>query len=99
MKKVVGLGANVLDTLISCHSFPTEDKKIPAEKITLSGGGPVGNALVVMSKLGISAEVIGAFADDTAGKQLLSELKKYGVMTERTTVVSDRKSTRLNSSH
>ena len=88
MKKVVGLGANVLDTLISCKAFPTEDKKIPAEKITFSGGGPVGNALVVMSKLGISAEVIGAFADDTAGKQLLFELKKYGVMTERTTIVS-----------
>lgn len=87
MKKVVGLGANVLDTLISCHSFPIEDKKILAEKITLSGGGPVGNALVVMSKLGISAEVIGAFSDDTAGKQLLSELKKFGVTTERTAIV------------
>ena len=76
MKKVVGLGANVLDTLISCKAFPTEDKKIPAEKITFSGGGPVGNALVVMNKLRIPAEVIGAFADDTAGKQMLFELKK-----------------------
>ncbi len=87
MKRVVGFGANVLDTLISLDAFPTEDKKVKAEKITLSGGGPVGNALVVMSKLGISAEVIGAFANDTAGEYLLSDFKRFGVGIENTALV------------
>ena len=87
MKKVVGLGACVLDTLISCDSYPAEDKKQKAESIFLSGGGPVGNALVVISKLGVKTEVIGGFGSDNAGKYLLDDFKKYGVGVENATVV------------
>jgi sulfofructose kinase len=87
MKKVVGLGACVLDTLISCDSYPAEDKKQRAESIFLSGGGPVGNALVVISKLGVKAEVIGGFGSDNAGKYLLDDFKKYGVGVENATVI------------
>lgn len=91
-KRVVGLGANVLDTLIRCQRFPTEDKKTRAEEIVRVGGGPVGNALVVMSRLGVSAEVIGAFADDTEGKQILSELRSFGISTDHVTVLSGKSS-------
>ena len=87
MKKVVGLGACVLDTLISCDTYPMEDKKQKAESIFLSGGGPVGNALVVMSKLGVQAEVIGGFGSDSAGKYLLEDFTKYGVGVKNATVV------------
>ena len=87
MKKVVGLGACVLDTLISCDTYPMEDKKQKAESIFLSGGGPVGNALVVMSKLGVKTEVIGGFGGDGAGKYLLEDFKKYGVGVQNATVV------------
>lgn len=79
MKKVVGLGACVLDTLINCDKYPIEDTKQKAENIFLSGGGPVGNALVVTSKLGVATEVIGAFADDNAGAYLLKDFQKYNV--------------------
>ncbi len=89
MKKVVGLGACVLDTLISCDTYPTEDKKQKAESICLSGGGPVGNALVVISKLGVKTEVIGGFGGDSAGKYLLDDFKKYGVGVENATVLND----------
>lgn len=88
MKRTVGLGANVLDTLISMKGFPTEDTKSRADGIMQAGGGPVGNALVIMSKLGVSAEVIGAFANDTAGEVILAELKEHGVKTERASVIS-----------
>ena len=81
MKKVVGLGACVLDTLINCDKYPIEDTKQKALGVFVAGGGPVGNALVVMSKLGISAEVVGAFAKDNAGDYLLSDFNKYGVGT------------------
>jgi sulfofructose kinase len=47
----------------------------------------VGNALVVMSRLGVDTEVIGAFADDAAGGEILSELRSYGVSTERTVLL------------
>ena len=90
MKKVVGLGACVLDTLINCDKYPKEDTKQRAESIFLSGGGPVGNALVVVSMLGerfgVKAEVLGAFASDNAGKYLLDDFKKYGVETENAVV-------------
>jgi sugar/nucleoside kinase (ribokinase family) len=92
MKKVVGLGACVLDTLINCKQYPTEDTKQKAESVFLSGGGPVGNALVVMSKLGVFAEVIGGFADDNAGAYLLNDFKKYGVGIKNATVLKDKSS-------
>jgi sugar/nucleoside kinase (ribokinase family) len=86
MKKVVGLGACVLDTLINCDNYPKEDTKQRAQSVFLSGGGPVGNALVVMSKLGIETSVIGGFGSDNAGKYLLDDFKKYGVDVENATV-------------
>ena len=89
MKKVVGLGACVLDTLISCNTYPTEDKKQKAESVFVSGGGPVGNALVVMSKLGIQTQVIGGFGDDNAGTYLLQDFEKYGVGVKNATVLKN----------
>lgn len=92
MKKVVGLGACVLDTLINCDRYPTEDTKQKAESIFLAGGGPVGNALVVMSKLGVTAEVIGGFGGDNAGRYLLDDFRKYGVGVENAKVLTDKTS-------
>lgn len=87
MKKVVGLGACVLDTLIDCDKYPIEDTKQKAESIVLSGGGPVGNALVVMSKLGVDAQVIGCFGSDNAGKYLIEDFNKYKVDTSNVTII------------
>lgn len=92
MKRVVGLGANVLDTLIRCQRFPTEDKKMRAEGILRTGGGPVSNALVVMRRLGVETAVIGGFADDSEGKQILSELRAFGVSTEHATILPGKSS-------
>ena len=82
MKKIVGMGACVFDTLISCNTYPTEDTKQKAEGVFVSGGGPVGNALVVASKLGVETEVLGAFADDNAGVYMLEDFSRYGVKTD-----------------
>ncbi len=82
MKRVVGLGACVLDTLISCDKFPKEDSKQKAESIFVTGGGPVGNALVVMAKLGVNAEVVGGFGSDNSASFLLEDFEKYNVSTK-----------------
>ena len=79
MKKIVGLGACVYDTLINCDRYPTEDTKYKSNGVFVSGGGPVGNALVVIKKLGIKASVSGLFANDDAGRYLISDFEKYGV--------------------
>mgnify|MGYP000567466796 CR=1 FL=1 len=42
MKAIVaGLGACVYDTLIRCAAYPEEDKKVRADGVFRSGGGPV----------------------------------------------------------
>lgn len=87
MKKVVGLGACVFDTLIKCSEFPAEDCKKRADGVFVSGGGPVGNALVVMSKLGVNAALTGGLADDGAGKYMAEDFKRCGVDTSAVTTV------------
>ncbi len=92
MKKIVGFGACVYDTLIECEKFPVEDTKLKADNISVSGGGPVGNALVVASKLGVKTSVIGAFANDAAGSYLLEDFKKYGVDISGVKIIDGAKS-------
>ncbi len=48
----------------------------------LVGGDPVGNALVVISKLGVKAEVIGGFGDDNAADYLIEDFEHLGVATQ-----------------
>ncbi len=87
MSRVVGLGACVVDTLISGERFPTEDTKMRACDILVTGGGPVANALVVMSKLGVTSEVIGSLANDRSGEFIVSDFNRLGVKTDRVTIV------------
>lgn len=82
MKKVVGLGACVYDTLIECGEYPKEDTKYKANGVFISGGGPVSNALVVMSKLGVQTEYLGALAEDAAGDFLLRDFENAAVGTK-----------------
>ena len=92
MNKIVGLGACVVDTLISCESFPREDTKYKASEITKVCGGPVANALVVASHLGAEASVIGAVSDDDGGKFIISDFKSQGVNTDGTVAVGNTRS-------
>ena len=82
MKKIVGIGANVCDTLITLSEYPIEDTKIKAETIIKSGGGPCATALVTSAKLGVNCVYIGNLANDNEGKFLYNDLVKYSVSTE-----------------
>lgn len=82
MSKVVGIGACVLDTLITIPHFPPEDTKLRAESSKLVGGGPAATGIVAVSKLGISAEFLGVLSDDSNGAYLKSDFEKYNVGTD-----------------
>lgn len=82
MGKIVGIGANVYDTLITLKSYPREDTKMQCENIRMSGGGPCATGLVAASKLGAECAFIGNMADDTGGVFLKSDFEKFGVSTE-----------------
>ena len=81
MKKIVGIGACVADTLFTVPYFPKEDTKLRAASSKQAGGGPAATGLVAASKLGAQAAYIGILSDDAGGKFLKSDFEKYGVDT------------------
>ncbi|MBP5428701.1 MAG: hypothetical protein J6Z04_05395 [Clostridia bacterium] len=82
MMQIVGVGANVYDTLIALEKYPTEDTKTRCEGIRKSGGGPCATGLVAASKLGAECAYIGNFADDEGGRFLKADLERFGVSTK-----------------
>ena len=82
MAKIVGIGANVFDTLYNIPTYPTEDTKMRATASKTAGGGPVATGLVAAQKLGEDTAYIGAMSDDNGGKFLKEDFEKYGVKTD-----------------
>lgn len=91
-EKIVGIGACVMDTLITVPHYPTEDTKLRALGSRPAGGGPVATGLVAAAKLGESAGFIGVLSDDNGGKFLVDDFKKYGVSTDAVEVKSGYRS-------
>ncbi len=82
MSKIVGIGANVFDTLYNIPSYPKEDTKMRATASKTAGGGPVATGLVAAQKLGEQTAYIGVLSDDNGGKFLKEDFIKYGVNTD-----------------
>lgn len=81
MAMIVGIGANVFDTLYNISTYPKEDTKMRADSSKVSGGGPVATGLVAAQKLGVQTAYIGNLSDDSGGVFLKSDFQKYGVDT------------------
>ena len=92
MAKIVGIGANVFDTLYNIPTYPTEDTKMRATASKTAGGGPVATGLVAASKLGEETAYIGVLSDDNGGKFLKEDFEKYGVATDLIDVKSGYRS-------
>ena len=60
--KIVGIGACVMDTLITVPHYPTEDTKLRATGTVLAGGGPTATGIVAASKLGVPCGFIGVLS-------------------------------------
>lgn len=82
MANIVGIGANVFDTLYNIPTYPTEDTKMRATASKTAGGGPVATGLVTAQKLGEDTAYIGVLSDDNGGKFLKGDFEKYGVNTD-----------------
>ena len=82
MSKIVGIGACVMDTLITLPKFPTEDTKLRAEGVKVAGGGPVATGIVAAQKLGVDTAYLGVLSDDNGGAFLKKDFEKYGVCTD-----------------
>ncbi len=82
MSEIVGIGANVFDTLYTVDNYPAEDTKMRANAVKVSGGGPCATGLVAAAKLGANCAFIGNLTDDNGGKFLKADFEKYGVSTD-----------------
>ncbi len=92
MSKIVGIGANVFDTLYNIPTYPKEDTKMRATASKTAGGGPVATGLIAASKLGEDTAYIGVLSDDNGGKFLKEDFFKYGVETRYIDVKSGYRS-------
>ena len=85
MTQIVGIGANVHDTIYRLDSYPSQDTKQKAVSITECGGGPCSTGLVAAAKLGAYCAYIGNVSDDATGEFLVKDLAAYGVDVSMTT--------------
>lgn len=90
--KIVGIGACVMDTLVTVSSYPKEDTKMGALSSKNAGGGPTATGLVAAQKLGIQTAYIGVLSDDSGGSFLKQDFETYGVNTELTEIKSGYRS-------
>ena len=72
MSKIVGIGANVFDTLYTIDTYPTEDTKLRATGSKPAGGGPTATGLVAAQKLGEQTAYIGVLSNDTGGRAVFA---------------------------
>ena len=77
--KIVGIGACVMDTLITVPYYPKEDTKLKAVEVRAAGGGPTATGLVAAAHLGVETGYIGVLSDDNGGDFLKQDFQKYGV--------------------
>lgn len=82
MKRIVGIGACVFDTLYEIPTYPREDTKMRATASKAAGGGPVATGLVAAQKLGEQTAYIGVLSTDNGGVFLKGDFEKYGVATD-----------------
>lgn len=92
MSRIVGIGANVFDTLYNIPTYPKEDTKMRAAASKTAGGGPVATGLVAAAKLGEDTAYIGVLSDDNGGRFLKEDFLKYGVETKYIDVKSGYRS-------
>lgn len=69
------MGIIPLDFLYTVRRLPEAGEKIDAVDFCMQGGGPVPNALVGLSRLGIKCGVIAVVGDDFFGDLSIRELK------------------------
>jgi len=75
----LGIGIMPLDLLFSVDTYPRAGSKIDGRGLCIQGGGPVPNVMIALKRMGHSAALITAVADDLVGRLGLEDLGKEGV--------------------
>ncbi len=75
----LGMGIMPLDLLYTIDRYPPAGGKENATALCIQGGGPVPNALVGLSRLGLKTALIAVVGNDWIGRVGIEELKKEKV--------------------
>ncbi|MBE6739135.1 MAG: hypothetical protein E7565_02315 [Ruminococcaceae bacterium] len=92
MSKIVGIGACVMDTLITVPNYPNEDTKLRATSSKIAGGGPTATGIVAASKLSEDAAYIGVLSTDNGGRFLRDDFIKYNVNVDNIDIIDGYRS-------
>lgn len=92
MSKIVGIGACVMDTLVTVPNYPVEDTKLRATSTKIAGGGPTATGIVAASKLSEEAAYIGVLSTDNGGKFLKDDFIKYNVSVDNIDIIDGYRS-------
>jgi ribokinase len=90
----VGLGLCALDYTFLVDRYPRLDEKIDAASFSRQGGGPVPTALCTLAKFGIACSFVGKCGNDSDGKLLRDELRRFEVNVRFLTLDSDSRTPR-----
>lgn len=86
---VVVLGSINLDVIVDVNKYPQYGNTVFANNIKMLPGGKGSNQAVAVAKQGKNLLFLGAVGDDSAGKQMLDNLKDNGVDTEYIQVTNE----------
>ena len=79
IKKVLGMGASAMDTVISCPFLPKEDAFQVVEHEEILPGGSCANMLVALNALGTPAQLLAKIGDDERGQLFRKTLRADGI--------------------
>ncbi|GAB4349149.1 MAG: sugar kinase [Candidatus Abyssubacteria bacterium] len=78
---VVGVGLAVVDLKVTVSSIPQIEETVLAFDFHKHHGGPVGNALVTLQRLGMRTQYMGMLGNDEYGTMIAEGMKAEGVDT------------------
>ena len=92
MVKIVGIGAALLDILVTVDRYPQEDTKLQSMQTKFQGGGPCATGLVAASKLGVESCYMGTIGDNLYGSFVRDSFASYGVGIEKLRTIENAQS-------
>ncbi|ARO33663.1 carbohydrate/purine kinase protein (plasmid) [Rhizobium sp. NXC14] len=91
-RRVLCVGAAVLDTLFRVRSLPTGQGKILPYEMLQIAEGMASSAAFAVARLGGNASLWGAVGDDATGERIITDLADSGIDTSGMTVVRGARS-------
>lgn len=89
--QVVTFGAHVLDVVVHpVDHIPEGQGAVLVPHIRLVPAGPAGGTAITLAKLGAAVTTVGALGHDDSGDLLITQLQRFGVVTEHLLRVDDQ---------